>query len=104
MIIGGRRAFLLLFAGDIVPFALSLYLTLALRHLTIPGEALLSPHVVPFTLLFLFWALVFYSAGLYGKSMLLFPSRVPDALLKTQIANTLFAALFFFLIPVFGIA
>jgi lipopolysaccharide/colanic/teichoic acid biosynthesis glycosyltransferase len=35
---------------------------------------------------------------------MLFPSRVPDALLATQIANILFAAVFFFVIPVFGIA
>ncbi len=104
MIIGGRRAFVLLFAGDIVVFVLSLYLTLALRYFALPTPAVLAPYVLPFTFLFLFWVLVFYSSGLYGKRLLLFPSRVPDALLKTQLANIIFAALFFFLIPVFGIA
>lgn len=104
MIIGGRRASFLLFGGDIVAFAVSLYLTLWLRYWTVPNEAMLSPYMIPFIFLFLFWALVFYSAGLYSKRLTLFPSRLPDALLKTQLANIFFAALFFFLIPTFGIA
>ncbi|KKW39674.1 MAG: Exopolysaccharide biosynthesis polyprenyl glycosylphosphotransferase [Parcubacteria group bacterium GW2011_GWA1_54_9] len=104
MIIGGRRTSLLLFVGDCVAFALSLYLTLWLRYLEVPDETLLAPYVIPFTFLFVLWTLVFYSAGLYGKRPALFPSRLPNALLKTQTANILFAALFFFLIPAFGIA
>lgn len=104
MIIGGRRASLLLFTGDVVAFGASLYVTLGLRYLEIPDAALLSPYLVPFSFLFALWALVFYSAGLYSKRIALFPSRLPDALFKTQLANILFAALFFFFIPVFGIA
>jgi len=104
MIIGGRQSPILLFAGDFVAFILSLYLTLWLRYFEVPNGAMLSPYVVPFTLLFIFWTLVFYSVGLYSKRFTLFPSRLPDALFKTQIANILFAALFFFFIPAFGIA
>ncbi|MFA6519952.1 MAG: sugar transferase [Candidatus Paceibacterota bacterium] len=103
MIIGGRRASLLLFAGDLVAFVISLYITLWLRYLAIPDAALLIPYLVPFTFLFALWILVFYSAGLYSKQLALFPSRLSDALFKTQFANILFAALFFFLIPSFGI-
>lgn len=103
MIIGGRRDFILLFAGDVATFIASLYLTLWLRYWQTPSIATLSPYVVPFTFLFVFWILVFYSAGLYSKRLALFPSRLPDALLKTQLANILFAALFFFFIPTFGI-
>lgn len=104
MIIGGRRASLLLFLGDLVAFAVSLYLTLWLRYGLVPDTATLAPYIVPFTFLFALWILVFYSAGLYSKHLALFPSRIPDALFKTQIANIFFAALFFFLIPTFGIA
>jgi len=104
MIIGGRRASFLLFSGDIVAFGVSLYLTLWLRYGAVPGAETLAPYVVPFAVLFAFWALVFYSSGLYSKRLELFPSRLPDVLFKTQLANVLFAALFFFLIPSFGIA
>lgn len=103
MIIAGRRASILLFAGDLVALIVSLYLTLWVRYGVMPGIGTLSPYVVPFTLLFALWILVFYIAGLYGKQLALFPSRLPDALLKTQVANILFAALFFFLVPSFGI-
>ncbi|MEK7077360.1 MAG: hypothetical protein AAB967_03990, partial [Patescibacteria group bacterium] len=95
MTIAKRRVHFLLFAGDIAAFAVSLYLTLWLRYLEVPNEATLSPYVIPFAFLFAFWAFVFYSGGLYSKRLLLFPSRLPDALFKTQIANILFAALFF---------
>ncbi len=99
----GRRNPLLLFAGDIAALALSLYLTLWLRYGEIPTAQTISPYVLPFAILFGLWTLVFYSSGLYGKRLALFPSRVPAALLKTQFVNILFAALFFFLIPTFGI-
>lgn len=104
MIIGGRRASFLLFAGDVAAFVVSLYITLWLRYWEIPSATTLSPYMIPFTFLFAFWVLVFYSAGLYSKRLLLFPSRVLDALLKVQMINIVFAALFFFFIPVFGIA
>jgi len=104
MIIGGRRASLLLFTGDVVAFALALYLTLALRFWALPDVILLESFVAPFAFLFALWTLVFYSAGLYSKRLALFPSRLPNALFKTQLVNVLFAALFFFLIPIFGIA
>ena len=104
MIIGGRRASFLLFSGDIIAFAVSLYLTLWLRYGVLPEAVTIAPYVVPFSLLFSFWVLVFYSSGLYSKRLSLFPSRLPDALLRTQLANILFAAVFFFLVPSFGIA
>ena len=103
MIIVGRRASFLLFVGDIVALVVSLYLTLWLRSGAMPDEVVLAPYVAPFTFLFAFWLLVFYSSGLYSKRLSLFPSRLPDALLKTQLANIIFAALFFFLVPYFGI-
>jgi len=104
MIIGGRRASLLLFTGDVVAFALALYLTLWLRFWALPDVILLESFIAPFVFLFALWTLVFYSAGLYSKRLALFPSRLPSALFKTQLVNVLFAALFFFLIPIFGIA
>lgn len=103
MITGGRRAALYLLTGDIVAFAAALYLTLWLRYGVVPKAETLTPYLLPFTFIFALWVLVFYSAGLYSKRLTLFPSRLPDALLWVQMANIIFAALFFFLIPAFGI-
>lgn len=104
MIIVGRRSALLLLAGDVAAFALSLYITLLLRYGAVPGAAALAPYLVPFSFLFAVWVLVFYDAGLYGKRLALLPSRMPDILLKAQVVNVFLAALFFFTIPAFGIA
>ena len=103
MIIGGRRASFLLFAGDIAAFTVALYLTLWARYAEIPGLEMLVTFIVPFAFIFILWILVFYSAGLYSKRIALFPSKLPDALLKAQIANILFSALVFFFVPAFGI-
>ena len=102
MIIGGRRAPLLLFLGDLATFVASLFITLWIRYQAVPTLEKMAPFVTPFALLFILWILVFYMAGLYGKRLALFPSRVPDTLLATQIVNIVFAALFFFFLD-FGI-
>jgi len=100
----GRRAPLLLFVGDIMAFAVSLYLTLWVRYGDIPNAQALELYFTPFALLFILWIVVFYITGLYSKRTALFPSRLPGTLFRTQLANIMLAALFFFLIPVFGIA
>ena len=104
MIHGGRRISALLFIGDLVVFAASLWITLLLRYGAVPSNEVLIQHLPPFTLLFVLWLLVFYLSGLYGKRIILSKTSLPNALLKTQIVNILIAALFFFLLPGMGIA
>ncbi|MES2668710.1 MAG: sugar transferase, partial [Patescibacteria group bacterium] len=104
MIYGGKRAPALLFIGDLVVFSLSLWVTLLIRTGTLPTMRLLEDHAGPFTVLFLIWIVVFYMAGLYGKGTILLKSHLPQALLRTQVANIVLAALFFFLMPGVGIA
>ena len=104
MIYGGTRAPALLFFGDVAVFALSLWLTLLLRTGALPTANLLEDHVGPFSILFIIWVLVFYMSGLYGKGTILLKSHLPQALLRTQVANIVLAALFFFLVPGIAIA
>jgi lipopolysaccharide/colanic/teichoic acid biosynthesis glycosyltransferase len=104
MILSGKKASLLLFAGDIATFVLALFATLLIRY----GGALSAPiiraHIGPFSILFALWALVFYLSGLYGKRIVFFTGNLADAIVKTQVANIILAALFFFLVPSVGIA
>lgn len=103
MTFGGRKASFLLFLGDVLVFALSLWVTLFLRYGRLPSVDLLRDHFVPFSALFILWVLVFYMAGLYGKRVVLFSQKLPSAILRTQLFNIILAALFFFLFPVFGV-
>jgi len=99
----GRREAPLLFAGDICFLVLALWVTLFVRYGTPPGSTVFIQHIIPFSFLFLLSALVFFIAGLYDKHTLIFKSRLPETIFYAQIANIIVAALFFFLIPAFGI-
>lgn len=99
-----KREYLLLFAGDVLVFVLSLWATLALRYFELPSKELFLKHLIPFSLLFVAWAVVFFLAGLYGKHTRLFRSRLSSTLLSTQTINVSLAGLFFFSIPAFGLA
>ena len=99
-----KREYLVLLAGDVIVFLLSLWFTLAVRYFAIPDISLLKLHLVPFTILFAVWLCVFFLAGLYGKHTRIFRTKLPTTIISTQLINILIAALFFFFVPIFGIA
>jgi lipopolysaccharide/colanic/teichoic acid biosynthesis glycosyltransferase len=99
-----KREYVVLLVGDVLVFVISLWLALALRYLALPGKEFFLQHLAPFAILFVAWTGVFFLAGLYGKHTSLFRNRLPTIILYTQAVNVAIAALFFFLIPLFGIA
>ena len=99
-----KREYILLLLGDVAMFTLALWATLALRYLEVPSRELFSRHLEPFALLFVIWIAIFFLAGLYGRHTRLFRSRLPSVILSTLIINVIIAALFFFLLPSFGLA
>ena len=99
-----KREYAVLFVGDVIIFALSLWATLALRYLSFPSMDLLVEHLIPFSMLFVAWVVVFFLAGLYGRHTRLFRGRLAMTILYAQSINMVLAALFFFFVPAFGIA
>lgn len=99
-----KREYLVLLLGDVAVFTLSLWLTLALRYLELPDQELFVDHLVPFLLLFVAWIGVFFLAGLYGRYTKIFRRQLSVTILYTQMVNMIIAALFFFLVPMFGLA
>lgn len=99
-----KREYLLLLLGDIVVFVLSLWAALALRYLEVPSSELFLTHLRPFALLFAAWVVIFFLAGLYGRHTRIFRSRLTATILYTQIINMMIAALFFFIVPSFGLS
>lgn len=97
------RELLILLAGDIVCFVLSVYLTLVVRYFAIPDGKLLADHIGPFLLLSAVWLFIFYLAGLYDKHTVFLKSLLFSRILNTQVVNMLIAALLFLIVP-FGIA
>ncbi|PIR82737.1 hypothetical protein COU20_00985 [Candidatus Kaiserbacteria bacterium CG10_big_fil_rev_8_21_14_0_10_59_10] len=99
-----KREYLVLLAGDVLVFTLALWVTLALRYLEPPAIGLFRLHFEPFLLLFGAWVVVFFLAGLYGRHTKLFRSKLLPTILYAQLINVAIAALFFFSVPLFGIA
>lgn len=103
MTISNKGEPFVLLLGDIIVFIATLWLTLLIRYSEAPSSWLFQIHIAPFSIIFLFWILIFFIAGLYEKHTRLLKSRLPALLFKVQIINSIIAVLFFYLIPYFGI-
>jgi exopolysaccharide biosynthesis polyprenyl glycosylphosphotransferase len=103
MTIRNKQEAALLFLGDVTFFLLSLWAMLALRYLALPTWELFRTHLVPFSILFCVWVVVFFIAGLYGKHTLILKSRLPGIIFHALTANSIIAISFFYFIPYFGI-
>lgn len=99
MTIGSRKASVLLFLGDLIAFAFSLWLTLFLRFGELPSRELLLSHAAPFGFLFILWTLIFFMSGLYEKQVALVKRDLSGRIARTQVANIVVAALLFFFVP-----
>ena len=104
MTFGGKKATTLLFIGDLIVFILSLWLTLAVRYISLPQFGNFLDQFNLYVPVFGAWILIFYMAGLYSKRIILFKNELWGAILRTQILNIVLAALYFFLLPGLGIA
>ncbi len=93
----------MLLLGDVAILYAALFLTLILRYGSRFSENL-HVHLLPFTVIFLIWILVFYIGNLYElaniKNNLMFFS----SLFYTMLVNIALAIAFFYLIPIIEIA
>ncbi|MES3004917.1 MAG: sugar transferase [Patescibacteria group bacterium] len=98
-----RKEPVLLFLGDVFFFAFSLWLTLSIRFTEFPEKELYLDHLIPFSLLFILWFIVYFIAGLYEKHTLILKSKLPSIVFNAQVANSIVAVVFFYAFPFFGI-
>ena len=95
------KRFVLLF-GDVVILYLSLFITLLIRY---GGhfDTQLEFHLLPFTILFFIWLLVFYIGNLYDLGLTKNNIHYFSTLLYSLLVNVVISLFFFYLIPFFGI-
>jgi exopolysaccharide biosynthesis polyprenyl glycosylphosphotransferase len=99
-----RKEPLVLLVGDLFFFLVALWLSLFLRTVEAPSRELFYTHLLPFSLLFVAWIVVFYIGGLYERHTLILKSKLPNILATTQVTNSVIAVIFFYFVPVFAIA
>lgn len=97
MLIDRFKKFLLV-GGDILVLYLALYATLVLRFQSAPGDREWDLHLLPFSLLFALWLVIFYINGLYdiavSKNDFTFYNKILTTIL---VSYGLAAAYFYFL-------
>src|ERR1700759_4909884 len=97
--ISNRREMLFLLIGDVLVFIFSLWLPLLARTFTVPSYSYFIEHLRAFVPSFLISLLVFFIAGLYERRTHLMKRVLGTRILGAQLANTLIAAVLFFLLP-----
>lgn len=103
MTISHRKEPIILFLGDIAVFVAALWFTLLLRYTQIPSAELYTAHIIPFSILFAVWFLMFFIFGFYEKHTLLLKSKIPTIIFHVQVINSGIAVFFFYFFPLFSI-
>lgn len=96
-----KQVFLMI--GDIITLYISLILVLWIRYGELFYAQLINAHIQPFTIIFAVWIIIFYIAGLYELKSLKNDLEFENKFWYTIAISSLIAALFFYLVPSFGI-
>lgn len=94
---------ILIFFGDIILLYVGIFLTLFVRYQEIPSGSLLSDHLWPFTIIYVFWILIFYINELYNWRVFRQSRELITSFSRAQMINALIAIVVFYLIPLFDI-
>ncbi len=95
---------IILLFGDILILYLSLWLTLLIRYGANFDFNRWQQHFWPFTIIYFFWLIIFYIAGLYELTLARNNINFYSTLLRGLMINAGLAVAFFYFIPYFGIA
>jgi len=81
----------------------SLYLALTIRYGEKPSAVIWQAHLIPFTLIFIIWFLVFYISDLYNLKLAVSNAKFFQLLLRSFLISTLLSIIIFYLAPPSGI-
>lgn len=94
-----RRETAILLLGDVLLLVISLWLALVIRNLAFPSWGYYLEHLRAFVLVFAVSLLIFYIGGLYERQTRLVKRIMGVRIFGAQAANTVLAALLFFILP-----
>ncbi len=103
MLIFNKKERPLLFIGDFLIFAISLWISTSLRNGEFTNWSDFLVTFQPFLIIFILWLAVFYIAGLYDKYTTILKDKIPATIFNALLANAGLAIIFFYFIPYFGI-
>ena len=92
-----RKVILLII--DIAILYGALYLTLIIRFFSIPDYDYVAIHIVPFSILFIFWLFVFYLSEMYNLNYAFNNRKFYFLTLRSFLICGLFSTVFFYVTP-----
>jgi exopolysaccharide biosynthesis polyprenyl glycosylphosphotransferase len=101
---GNRTKIFFLFLGDIIALYAALFLTLAIRYGGQFYEQFKLGHAVPFTIIFVFWLIIFFIAGLYDLRRLRDNLEFVKTLWLAALTSSIISIIIFYTFPFSGIA
>ncbi len=104
MVILNKKEPFILFIGDFLIFALSLWISLFLRSGNFSTWSAYNEILIPYVIIFFIWSLVFYISGLYDKYTTLLKDKMPGMIFNAQLINSALAIIFFYFLTSYGIA
>lgn len=99
-----RTKIIFLIIGDVAALYVALFVTLGIRYGSDWYRQLTDLHLLPFSLTFLVWLVIFYVSGLYDLRRLRNNIDFAKMLSVSILTSALFTIALFYLIPFFGIA
>ncbi len=90
---------LILVAGDVVSYALALFLALGVRHLTLPSVAELQAHQELFAWTMFFWIIINYINGLYDFTRMGDKRKFFRRFSETAFISFIVGIIFFYIVP-----
>lgn len=99
-----RAKQLILVLGDLASFVAGFWLSLLIRHFTIPTQADIGLHVWQFTLIFALWIVINYINGLYDLGKQSNQRFYYRRLTETAVISFIAGIIFFYVLPLGNIA
>ncbi|MBI2056275.1 MAG: sugar transferase [Candidatus Sungbacteria bacterium] len=90
---------LILFCGDIALLYLSLLAGLFVRYYPESGWLLVDQHIIPFSIIFAVWIILFNAFGLYDLKFMKNEKMFLYRILRLMLANTILAIILFYFFP-----
>jgi exopolysaccharide biosynthesis polyprenyl glycosylphosphotransferase len=94
---------ILLLAGDVTAMYIALFLTIALRYWQWPEAEIWQAHLLPFTIIFAGWLVIFFIADLYNLHQATNGAKFFSKIGQTFLFSALISVLFFYFSPLTGI-
>jgi exopolysaccharide biosynthesis polyprenyl glycosylphosphotransferase len=95
---------IILLLGDVGALYFSLYLTLLIRYWQAPGSDIWQSHLIPFSIIFIAWIIIFYITDLYNLHAAVNNINFFRLALRSIAISGLLAIAFFYLAPEIKIA